>query len=94
MLSSGNQVLLAALKKLKRHFWYLSEETIGFSFFNDSMSLEGKRKMVQALVKPGSELPSKQVNLPDQEMKTKKISDFITENTKTFLTFLVFQLTS
>ena len=43
--------------------------------------------MVQALVKPGSELPSKQVNLPDQEMKTKKISDFITENTKTFLTF-------
>ena len=84
----------AALKKLKRHFWYLSEEAFGFSFFDDSISLEDKRKMVRALVKPGSEVPSKQVNLFDQDIKTKKISDFITKNVKKFLTFWVFQLTS
>ena len=49
--------------------------------------------MVQALVKPGSEVPSKQVNLFDQDIKTKKISDFIVKNVKKFLTFWVFQLT-
>ena len=36
----------------KRHFWYLFEEAIGFSFVHDSISLKDKRKMVQALVKP------------------------------------------
>ena len=40
--------------------------------------------MMQALVKRGSQLPSKQVNLSDQGIKTKKISGFITKNTKTF----------
>ena len=44
--------------------------------------------MVQALVKPRSELPSKQVNLSDQDEKTKKISDFITKNSKNFFDIL------
>ena len=44
--------------------------------------------MVQAFVKAGSELPSKQVNLSDQDIKTKKISDFITKNTKIFFDIL------
>ena len=64
------------------------EETIGISFFDHSISLEDKGKMVQALVKPESEFPSKQVNLPDEDIKTKKISDFITKNTKKFFDIL------
>ena len=44
--------------------------------------------MVQTLVKPGSELPFKQVNLSDQEIKTKKISDFLIKNTNKFFDML------
>ena len=78
------------MKKLKPHVWLLSEEAIGFSFFDDSTTgtLKDKRMMVQALVKPGSNLPSKQVNLSDQDIKTKKFSDFITKSTKKFLDIL------
>ena len=59
LLSSVDLPSLAALKKLRRHFWYLSEEAVGFLFFDNFTSLEDKRKMVQAFVKAGSELPSK-----------------------------------
>ena len=99
LLSSGDQVSLAVLKKLKRHFWYLYEETIGylflfeeaigFLFFDDSISLEGKRKMVQALVKPGPALPSKQVNLSDQHIKKDNFRLHHKKH-KVFLTFWVF----
>ena len=88
LLSSGDQVSLAALKKLKRHFWYLSEEAIGFSLIDDSVFKEDTRKMAQALVKPRSELPSKQVNMSYQDIKTKKISDLITKNEKKFFDIL------
>lgn len=84
LLVSGDRVSLAALQKLKRHFWYLSEEVIGFSFFDDSISVEDKRNLVEALAEEGEEDPAKRINLSDQDIRTKEIHDFVTKNTKKF----------
>lgn len=81
--SSGDRASLAALHKLKRHFWYLSEEVIEFSFFDDSISIEDKRKMVKSLDE-GAEDPAKRISLSDNEMITKEIPDFVTKNIKKF----------
>lgn len=40
--------------------WYLSEEAFATSFFDVSISLENKRKMIQALGEQGGEYPAKQ----------------------------------
>jgi len=88
LLTSTDRTSPAALNKLKRHFWYLSEELVGFSFFDDSISEEQKRKMVQALNDPGAEEPVKRVTLSDQDIRQKEIADFVTRNTKKFFDML------
>ena len=79
-MASGDKVSLAALKKLKGHFWYLSEELIWFSFFDESISVEDKINMVEALAKD----PTKRIILSDQDLRKKVFSDFVTKNTKQF----------
>lgn len=37
------------LQKLRNHLWYLAEENVGLSFFDGSVPLEIKKKMVQKL---------------------------------------------
>lgn len=84
LLVSGDRISLGALKKLKRH-WYLSEKLIGFSFFDDSISVEEKRKMVLGLdTPPISEDPQKRITLSDHDIRVKEIPDFVTRNTKKF----------
>ena len=78
LLASGDKVSLAALKKLKGQFWYLSEELIGFSFFDESISVEDKINMVEALAKD----PAKRIILSDQDLRKKVFSDFVTKYTK------------
>ena len=80
LVASGDKVSLAALKKLKGHFWYLSVKLIGFSFFDESISVEDKINMVEALAKD----PAKRIILSDQDLRTKVFSDFVTKNTKQF----------
>ena len=85
LLVSGDRISLGALKKLKGHFWYLSEELIGFSFFDDSISVEEKRKMVLGLDNPPvSEDLQKRITLSDHDILVKEIPDFVTRNTKKF----------
>nr|XP_047146815.1 uncharacterized protein LOC124819345 [Hydra vulgaris] len=88
LLASGNCTSLAALKKLKGHLWYLSEVLVGFSFFDDSISVEDKRKMVKALDNPGVQEPAKRISLLDQDIGEKEIPDFVTTNTKKFFSAL------
>ena len=40
LLVSGDRISLAALNKLKGHFWYLWEKLIGFSVFDDSIYVQ------------------------------------------------------
>lgn len=85
LLESGDKISLGALKKLKGHFWYLSEELIGFSFFDDSILVEEKRRMVLRLdAPPTSETPKKRITLSDHDILRKEISDFVTKNTMKF----------
>ena len=35
-----------ACDKIKNHLWYLSEHTVGFSFFDEGVQIEELRKMV------------------------------------------------
>lgn len=60
LLASGDQLSPAALQKLKQHFWYLSDKVNGFSFFDDSISVDDKRKMVEELAEKGED-PAKQI---------------------------------
>ena len=83
LLATGDKVSLAALNKLNGHFWYLSEELIGFSFFDDSISVEDKRNIVEALAEEVED-PAKCIILSDQDLRNKVISDFVRKNTKQF----------
>lgn len=43
------RVSAAMLEKLRNHLWYLAEESVGLAFFDEIISLEMKREMVNAL---------------------------------------------
>jgi len=48
-------------KKICYHLWYLTEETVALSFFDDSIPHEIKREMVKALKKKPSKNPIKRL---------------------------------
>jgi hypothetical protein len=48
----NNQVAEVALKKMRGHLWYLSEDLIGLAFFSDRVLVSEKEAMVAALKKP------------------------------------------
>ena len=57
---SHNSIISAiALKKLLGHSWYLSPVLVAFGFFDDDVSPDTKRRMVQALQVPGDDHPVK-----------------------------------
>lgn len=74
------------LDKVQNHLWYLSEETIAFSFFDDEVSVDEKRKMVSALDR--QKKPTKKLIPSLRELKTqyknKNLSDFVNANTRNF----------
>ncbi|KAL1448549.1 hypothetical protein WDU94_015582 [Cyamophila willieti] len=77
----------AVLKKFKNHLWYLSDENLGFAFFDDELSDTLRIKMVKAQEKPTEEDESKkfEFNLNDMSQLLKKDVDyFITAKTSNF----------
>lgn len=86
------QVALAVLDKMRRHLWYLGEETIALSFFDDDVSDEQKRQMrVTFLAQPECD-ESTTVNrliVSAQHIASiceYDLHEFITENTINFFT--------
>lgn len=76
-----------ALKKFLGHLWYLSEELVAFAFFDDAVSLDTKRQMVEALHKTGGNgHPLKRITLDPAVICSKQLQDFVTENTMRFFT--------
>lgn len=73
------------LKKIARHLWYLSGESVGLAFFDSSISVEEKKRMVKAL--KINSIESKRIEVSLNELKTynaKNISDFVNANTRNF----------
>lgn len=79
-----------ALKKLLQHLWYLSEELVILALFDDEVSNEIKRSMVQALERTGEEYPSKRITLDPKLIHTKELADFVTSNSRKFFTITGF----
>lgn len=78
------RVSKAVLEKMSNHVWYLLEETIGFAFFDPTISIEEKRKMVENLKLP-SRQSDREISLKAiRSFKSKNLSDFVTEATLRF----------
>lgn len=81
---------LAVLDKMRRHLWYLGEETIALAFFDDGVSDEEKREMRAALFSfpecDESTSVSRQTVTARQiiSMCEYELHDFINENTSNF----------
>lgn len=73
-----------AIKKFLGHLWYLSEELVAFAFFDDEVSVETKRKMVNALNNEGLEYSPKRLSLNVNHILEKNIEDFVSSNTLRF----------
>lgn len=74
----------AAQSKLRRHLWYLSETNVALAFFDEEISLEMKRKMVQNLNIEGHPESPSRILLPVEKIMSSEISDFVTNNTLFF----------
>jgi hypothetical protein len=75
-----------ALKKFLGHLWYLSEELIAFSFFDNEVSTETKRKMVLALDTLGKEQRLPRASLDAAILCAKGLEDFVSINSRRFFT--------
>lgn len=74
-----------AMHKVCGHLWYVSEELVALSFFDDKVTNETKNKMVEALKKEGVEFCPKRIVVVDVEnIRDKNLEDFVTSNTKRF----------
>lgn len=75
------------LSKFAGHLWYLSSEALGLAFFDDNVSTEEKRKMVEALKNEPEPDDSKRLIVKPNEMETfkhKPLHAFVSQNTLKF----------
>jgi len=74
-----------AFKKFAGQLWYLSEELVGLSFFDNDIPIATKRDMVKSLVEhDGLEEPPKRIQLDIQQAARMTITNLVTKNTMNF----------
>lgn len=75
----------ATSKKMASHLWYLSEELVGLSLFDDAVTHNIKNLMVKAMGEvEGDEDPPKRATV-DVASVNKTVADFTTMKTKTLI---------
>jgi len=73
----------ATSRKLGGHLWYLSEELVGLSFFDNNVVPEIKDRMVSAMEDiDGDEDPPKRIDVTLNMLGDKSVADFTTKNTR------------
>lgn len=77
------EVAKAASKKLASHLWYLSEELVGLSLFDDSVPHDMKAKIVQKMGEEGLENPPKRAVVDLNDIQNKTLEDFASTNSLT-----------
>jgi hypothetical protein len=78
--SVDRQVADIALKKMKGHLWYLSEDLIGLALFSDHVWDNEKEAMVSALKKPKQKTDLRRLDPKSlRSFQTKTLADFVTE---------------
>lgn len=86
--SFNKNIATVALKKILNHLWYLSEELVSFAFFDDELSVQEKKKMVEALKIEGTEDCLKRINLDITHIHEKNIENFVSSNSLRFFQIL------
>lgn len=86
LLELGNAAISKATSnKLSKHFWYLSEELVALSFFDDAVPPEVKQRMVGKLQGEDDEdEPQKRPEYQVSFIKDKHLEDFVTPKTMKF----------
>lgn len=77
----------ATVITFSRHLWYLTERLAAMSFFDVSISLDIKTKMINATKKDENKIDENKITLTKEELDTicsKDISDFITKRSLEF----------
>ena len=85
----------AALKKLLNHLWYLSPEPIAFSFFDDDVSNETKKRMSAALFRDDDEAEAiepdeeEETNIPERKvsLRPEKLEEILAGGLEQFVNF-------
>ena len=70
--------------------WHLNETLIGLAFFDDEVQVDSRPKelMVAALSLEGKDEQCKRIQMEHKNIGTKKLSDFVTTNTRQFFVAL------
>ena len=77
-----------ALKTFSRHLWYLNEHLIGLAFFDTQIPATTKMAMISALEEQGTDSPPPRIKIDVTDIPKKKLSDFVTRNTRYFFSIL------
>jgi len=81
--ATNEVVANAALNNFLRHPWYLNETMICLAFFDDSIEI-----MFAALSLGSKDEPCKRIQMEHKDIGTKKLSYFVTTNTRQFFVVL------
>ena len=82
-----SQVADIALKKMRGHLWYLSEDLIGLALFSDCVWNSEKEAMIAALKRPPMKTNVRRVDPKSiEEFQAKTSSDFGTERSMNLFT--------
>ena len=84
LIDIGSPSSLGALKKLCGHLWYLSEELAALALFDSEVDVDEKKAMVQQLSHSAPKDPVKRIAIDQSKMWDKRLSDFVTSNTRNF----------
>lgn len=86
--SVNKNLATIALKKILNHLWYLSEELVSLAFFDDELSVQEKKKMVEALKIEGTHDCLKRIHLDMATIHEKNIENFVSSNSLKFFQVL------
>lgn len=83
-----SEVSSGLLKKISNHMWYLSDEHVGFAFFDPNVSIEEKRRMVERMQcdQPQVKLIKGKTCLRPEMLLNTSLSDFVSVKTMKLFT--------
>ncbi|XP_050541482.1 uncharacterized protein LOC126905632 [Daktulosphaira vitifoliae] len=79
--SINKSISEVAIKVFSGHLWYLNDILSGLSFFDEGISIQNKKIMVQALNKKGEINSKKRIDIKTVK-ENEGVNQFISENTK------------
>ena len=76
----------AVLNKDGPHLWYLSERNVSLSFFDESLAVEVRKRLVECLYsREGCDVVQPRLPIPNARfLATADLPDFVTKNSRSF----------